>query len=99
MKKIFLITAVLVAGVTFIAFANLEQQKLYKTAFPDSKPKCITCHVDAIPKKDEGKHDWNAYGKEVKKQAVRQQAAQKTTKPTLETYKAVGPAEKFQDKK
>ena len=49
-----------------LAFANLEQVKNYKAAFPDEeKPKCIACHVDKIPKKDEGKHEWNDYGKKV----------------------------------
>ena len=92
MKKISWIIAALFVGGGLTAFANLDQQKLYKTAFPDAKPKCVTCHVDAIPKKDEGKHEWNAYGQEVKKQAG------EAAKPTVETYKAVGPAENFQAK-
>ena len=98
MKRILWVIPVVIVGWGLTAFANLEQQKIYKEAFPDSKPKCITCHVDAIPKKDEGKHDWNAYGKEIKKQAA-QQAAKEAAKPTLETYKAVGPVEKFEVKK
>lgn len=73
-----------VAGVFFAssAFANLEQAKIYKAAFPDAeKPKCIACHVDKMPKKDDGKHDWNEYGLKVRKV--------KET-PDQETYKTVG---------
>ena len=92
MKKVLWIIPALIVGGSITAFATLDQQKLYKAAFPDSKPKCATCHVDAIPKKDEGKHEWNAYGKEVIKQAG------ETAKPTAETYKAVGLAEAFQPK-
>ena len=67
---------------TTTVFANLEQAKIYKAAFPDEeKPKCIMCHVDKIPKKDEGKHDWNEYGLKVRK--VKE-------KPDEETYKTVG---------
>ena len=48
------------------AFASLEVVKTYKAAFPDEeKPKCLACHVDKIPKKDEGKHEWNDYGKKI----------------------------------
>ncbi|OIO36766.1 MAG: hypothetical protein AUJ72_05720 [Candidatus Omnitrophica bacterium CG1_02_46_14] len=64
-----------------LALANLEQIKLYKEAFPGEKPKCTTCHVDKMPKKDDGKHEWNEYGLKVKK--VKE-------KPDVETYKTVG---------
>ena len=37
------------------ASANLGQVKIYKAAFPEEKPKCTNCHVDKIPKKEEGK--------------------------------------------
>ena len=64
------------------ASANLEQVKIYKAAFPEEeKPKCGCCHVDKIPKKEEGKHDWNEYGQKVRK--VKE-------KPDVETYKTVG---------
>ena len=65
-----------------LAFATLEQAKIYKEAFPDAeKPKCSCCHVDKVPKKEEGKHDWNEYGLKVRK--IKE-------KPDVETYKAVG---------
>ena len=90
-KKILVLTF----GVFLIASvkvqANLDQMKVYKTAYPDAKPKCINCHTDAIPKKDEGKHNWNAYGKKVKEAA--------TPKPTAETYKKVGKIEDFKEEK
>jgi len=96
MKRIFLATAFILTG-ALLAWANVNEIKLYKEAFPDAKPKCINCHVDALPKKDEGKHEANAYGKAIKEQAAKEQAI-KEAKPTVETYKAVGPVEKFQPK-
>lgn len=72
------ITPVFVSG---LALANLEQVKIYKEAFPGEKPKCTNCHVDKMPKKDDGKHEWNEYGLKVKK--VKE-------KPDVETYKTVG---------
>jgi hypothetical protein len=47
------------------ARANLAQVKLYKTTFEGEKPKCTTCHMDKAPKKEEGKHEWNDYGKKI----------------------------------
>ena len=41
--------------------------KAYKQTFPDEHPKCINCHLVALPKKADGQHDWNAYGTTVKK--------------------------------
>lgn len=63
------------------ASADVKQTKLYKEAFPAETPKCIFCHIDKIPKKDEGKHELNAYGLKVKKE---------NATPTAETYKKVG---------
>ncbi len=51
------------------ARADLITLKAYKQAFADTHPKCISCHVDALPKKADGQHDWNAYGLAVKKAA------------------------------
>ena len=70
MKNVKMTKALLVAVVFLfssgLASANLEIVKTYKAAFPDEeKPKCMTCHVDKIPKKDEGKHEWNDYGKKI----------------------------------
>ena len=48
------------------AFANLDVVKLYKSTFStDEKPKCLSCHIDKIPKKEEGKHEFNEYGKKI----------------------------------
>ena len=74
-----------VAGNT-LAMANVEQVKLYKAAYPDAKPKCIFCHVDKLPKKDEGLHEPNAYGKKVREAA----------EITAQTYKEVGTFEDFE---
>ena len=64
-----------------VAFANLQQVKIYKEAFPDDKPKCTSCHVDKTPKKDDGKYEWNEYGLKVKK--IKEH-------PDVDTYKTVG---------
>ena len=47
------------------AMANLGVIKVYKETFSDQKPKCTCCHVDKMPKKEEGKHEFNDYGKKV----------------------------------
>ncbi len=70
------------------AQADLKEIKAYKEAFSDAKPKCINCHVDEKPKKDEGQHDPNDYGKAVIKAAG-------SDKPTADTYKTVGKIEDF----
>ena len=81
LKKAF-VSIIMVIFSSGPALANLEQAKIYKAAFPDAeKPKCIMCHVDKMPKKDDGKHDWNEYGLKVRK--VKE-------KPDEETYKTVG---------
>ena len=86
MKKYFLVIKAVIVSVisiffTTTVFANLEQAKIYKAAFPGEKPKCTNCHVDKIPKKDDGKHDWSEYGLKVRK--IKE-------KPDEETYKTVG---------
>ena len=63
------------------AMANLEVVKAYKATFEGEKPKCSTCHVDKVPKKEDGKHEWNDYGKKVK--AIKE-------KPDEATYQAAG---------
>ena len=69
------------------ANASLNQIKAYKETYPDSKPKCVDCHVDKIPKKDDGQHELNDYGKAVVKAAG-------TEKPSADTYKKAGPIPK-----
>jgi len=71
------------------AQASLKEIKKYKEAFPDSKPKCINCHVDEKPKKEDGRHDPNDYGKAVIKAA---------SEPTVDIYKQVGKIEDFKKK-
>ena len=68
MKTLFLI-AVFVFFTNTIATANVKYLKVYKDAYPDPKPQCMFCHVDKLPKKDDGKHDLNEYGKKVKEAA------------------------------
>ncbi|MFA6599758.1 MAG: hypothetical protein WC352_08510 [Candidatus Omnitrophota bacterium] len=65
------------------ARADMDEMKKYKEAFPGEKPKCASCHLDALPKKDDGKHELNAYGKKV----------YELGKPaTVENYKQAGKA-------
>ena len=85
-RMLLLLTAIAFLALCTFSYANVEQIKKYKEAYPDEKPKCTFCHTDAIPKKDEGKHNWNAYGLKVKETAA---------KPTAEDYKKVGKAEEF----
>jgi hypothetical protein len=59
--------AVLLAWCGWIGFsgtstADLEIQKQAKAAGVTVKD-CTTCHVDKLPKKDEGKHELNDTGK------------------------------------
>lgn len=63
------------------AWANVKMIKAYKEAYPDEKPKCQYCHVDEKPKKEEGKHEMNDYGKKVLEIAK---------EPTTETFKKAG---------
>lgn len=69
-----------------LVMANVNQIKLYKATFPDSKPKCIFCHVDKLPKKDEGMHEPSAYGRKIREAA----------EITADTYKQVGTFEDFE---
>jgi hypothetical protein len=69
-----------------LVMANVEQVKLYKAAFPESKPKCVFCHIDKLPKKDEGMHEPSAYGKKVREAA----------EITADAYKQAGSYEEFE---
>lgn len=85
-QMVILVMGVFIWVSTIPAQASLKQIKLYKEAFPDAKPKCIECHVDEKPKKDDGQHEANDYGK----------AIMSTDKePTADTYKKVGKIEDF----
>ena len=86
-KVIFLIISCFILWVVPVQ-ADLKQIKAYKETYTEAKPKCINCHVDEHPKKDDGQHDPNDYGKAVIKAAG-------TEKPTADTYKTVGSIEDF----
>lgn len=66
------------------AQANVKQIKLYKEAYSDATPKCIHCHVDKLPKKDDMMHELSDYGKKV---------VSISAEPTADTYKTAGPYE------
>jgi hypothetical protein len=83
-------TFLILSGFIFVsvsAHADIAQIKAYKESYPDAKPKCIECHVDKMPKKDDGLHENNDYGKS----AVKAAKAAGLDKPTADTYKAIGP--------
>ncbi len=68
MKKVLWVVVglFLVAGLSSPVHANVKQIKAYKEAYADTKPKCIHCHTLEKPKKEDGEHDLNEYGKKVK---------------------------------
>jgi hypothetical protein len=84
---VFLVTPLMMHFGSIQAEADVKQIKFYKEAFPGSKPKCLFCHTDEVPKKAEGKHDLNAYGLKV------QETAEEIT---ADTYTEVGTIEDFE---
>lgn len=84
-KKIlnFAILTILPLIFVSLSFANVDEMKVYREINPDLKPNCMYCHVDKAPKKDEGKHEFNAYGKK----AVEMFMAEKTEGMTKEQIK------------
>jgi len=89
-KKLMLVSVITIGCVlmSVSAYAGLRQIKAYKEVFPDAKPKCIDCHVSELPKKDDGQHDLNDYGKAVVKSADGET-------PKVDAYKTVGKIEDF----
>ncbi len=81
--KTLLLTVTIFSFLAVSAQADMKQIKTYKEAFPGELPKCTCCHVEKMPKKDEGKHDLNEYGQKVKAE---------NPAPTAETYQKVGKA-------
>ncbi len=72
------------------AQADMKEMNFYKEAFPGAKIKCGDCHVNALPKKEDGKHELNAYGK-----AAMDEAAKTGAKVMADTFKKVGKVEDF----
>ena len=105
--KLMVLFLIVTVGVVFLsatAQADIKQIKAYKEAFPEAKLKCIDCHVTALPKKEDGQHENNDYGKAVlveaqkeaaKVEAAKEEAAEEEVKPTADTYKTVGKIEEF----
>lgn len=80
--KFFALTFFVTVFMAVPAWANIKEIKAYKEAYPDTKPKCIGCHTDEKPKKDDGQHELNDYGKKV--------AAIKA-EPDADAFKQAGP--------
>ena|ERR1035437_4762657 len=93
--KQFIFSMVVLGGFVFssTAQADVAMMKAYKEAFPDTHPKCVNCHVDALPKKADGQHEWNAYGLAVKKAAT----DAKLDHPTADSFTKVGKIEDFKE--
>ena len=83
------------------AWADMVVYSAYKQAFPDSHPKCSSCHVDALPQKADGKHEWNAYGLAIKKASKDAGIAEIPTKDDKDKFVTIlnktGKAEDFKD--
>ncbi len=81
--------------------ADMIVYKAYKQAFTDSHPKCSTCHVDAMPKKADGQHEWNAYGLAIKNAAKGTGIADVPTDDDINKFITIlgktGKAEDFKD--
>lgn len=66
------------------AQATLEQQKIFKGAFPGKeKYACTICHVAKLPKKDS--HALNDYGNK-----ALEAAGGEGKKPSADNYKSIG---------
>ena len=68
------------------ASADPDQIKAYKAAYEGAKPKCIWCHAVEKPKKEDGQHELNEYGKKAK--ALLDEPAKKLS--AEEIYKSIG---------
>ena len=97
-KEVILGLAVAAFVFTSVARADMKEMKIYKETYPGAKVKCVDCHADAMPKKDDGKHELNAYGKAVIDEA-KKEAAKDAVHSTTETYKKVGKVEDFKPAK
>ncbi len=86
-KTAAMLTFVAAVAVSLPAHASIDVVKVYKAAFEGSKPKCNFCHVLALPKKEDGQHDLNAYGQKVKDAGGKE--------ITAEALKSVGTREDF----
>jgi hypothetical protein len=45
--------------------ADAKLMKIYREVYPDLKPNCTYCHIDKLPKKEDGQHELNPYGKTI----------------------------------
>lgn len=85
-KKIFLILITLLFGTSINSFANVDLLKYYREVNPALKADCTYCHLDKLPKKEDGKHELNAYGLELKKQSESQIIKDMTKDQLKEVY-------------
>jgi len=69
MKKFSMLTVLIVSAVLIcpvMGHASVNMMKVYRELNPDLKADCTYCHVDKLPKKDDGKHELNPYGAKIK---------------------------------
>jgi hypothetical protein len=94
MKRNFFIlflSVLIITSLTGASLANTDELKVYRKVYPDVKPGCVYCHVDKIPKKDDGQHDLNAYGQKLKELMGEGDL-------TEEIIESVGSADEFENK-
>ena len=96
-NKNLVFSLVVLLGIVLSNWAQADSTviKAYKTAFPDTHPKCMDCHLPSFP----WEHPWNAYGQTIKK-AIN--AAGVPNVPTgndiskiVDVFKQVGKVEDF----
>ncbi len=85
-RQIGILTSTIMIALAGQSFANVEQFKLYKKAFPDVKMQCNYCHAVDKPTKDA--HELNAYGLKAKELSGAEA-------PTQEIYQQLGRSEDF----
>ena len=62
-----------------VSFATTKMAKEYKNVFGlDKAPKCVVCHVNEKPKKDDNNTELNEYGKKLK--AVKEEVDEESLK-------------------
>ncbi|MCR4336990.1 MAG: hypothetical protein NUV91_04205 [Candidatus Omnitrophica bacterium] len=65
-KLLFLALSAFCLMTPSLSYANLNELKAYREVNPELKADCTYCHLDEKPKKEDGKHDLNAYGLKAK---------------------------------
>ncbi len=79
---------VLMLACPAISFANIQKLKAYREVNPELKSDCTYCHINKLPKKEEGQHELNPYGLKVK-EAIAGRDKDKSEEESKEIYISV----------